>query len=104
MSTPVVDHASEQRVVEVGMSTTVLDHTPRGHASRYVSACYTGMRDDVARTSAYRQAIIEAAADFMWSEEMQESIDAFSTNHASMFDGAEGVEGEHRLEWTQAHR
>ena len=61
MSTPVVDHASEQRVVEVGMSTTVLDHTPRGHASRYVSACYTGMRDDVARTSAYRQAIIEAA-------------------------------------------
>ena len=62
MSTPaVIDHASEQRVVEVGMSTTVLDHTPRGHASRYVSACYTGMRDDVARTSAYRQAIIEAA-------------------------------------------
>ena len=50
------------------------------------------------------QAIIEAAADFMWSEEMQESIDAFSTNHASMFEGAEGVEGEHRLEWTQAHR
>ena len=35
---------------------------------------------------------------------MQESIDAFSTNHASMFEDAAGVEGEHRLEWTQAHR
>ena len=62
MSTPVIlDHAGEQRAVEVGMSTTVLDHTPRGHASRYVSACYTGMRDDLDRTSAYRRAIIEAA-------------------------------------------
>jgi len=40
---------------------TFLDHTPRGHASRYVSACYTGMRDDLDRTSAYRRAIIEAA-------------------------------------------
>ena len=57
----VVDHAGEQRVVEVGMSTTVLDHTPRGHAGRYVQACYTGMRDDVDRTEAYRRAIVEAA-------------------------------------------
>ena len=40
---------------------TYLDHTPRGHAGRYVQACYTGMRDDVDRTEAYRRAIVEAA-------------------------------------------
>ena len=37
-----------------------LDHTPRGHASRYVDSCYSGMRDDVDRTEAYRRAIVEA--------------------------------------------
>ena len=42
-------------------SQTFLDHTPRGHAARYVQACYTGMRDDVDRTEAYRRAIIAAA-------------------------------------------
>jgi protein arginine N-methyltransferase 1 len=38
-----------------------LDHTPRGHASRYVSSCYLGMRDDIDRTEAYRKAIEEMA-------------------------------------------
>ena len=37
------------------------DHTPRGHAARYVDACYAGMRDDVVRTAAYRRAIAAAA-------------------------------------------
>lgn len=31
-----------------------------GHAARYVDSCYAGMRDDVARTTAYRNAIIAA--------------------------------------------
>ena len=38
------------------------DFTPEGHASRYVTDCYAGMRDDVARTQAYRRAIATAAA------------------------------------------
>lgn len=38
-----------------------LDHTPRGHAARYVESCYSGMRDDFDRTEAYRRAIVEAA-------------------------------------------
>ena len=38
------------------------DYTPRGHASRYNNDCYAGMRDDTARTEAYRRAIEEAAA------------------------------------------
>jgi hypothetical protein len=33
------------------------DWSPRGHARRYIDACYTGMRDDTARTRAYEQAI-----------------------------------------------
>jgi len=37
------------------------DHTPRGHAARYIGACYIGMRDDSARTEAYRAAIAAAA-------------------------------------------
>ena len=36
------------------------DHTPRGHAARYTLECYDGMRDDEARTAAYRTAIIAA--------------------------------------------
>ena len=32
-------------------------HTPLGHALRYTDECYDGMRDDVARTSAYYKAI-----------------------------------------------
>jgi type I protein arginine methyltransferase len=36
-------------------------HTPRGHAARYTLACYDGMRDDHARTGAYREAITAAA-------------------------------------------
>ena len=40
----------------------VADHTPMGHAMRYVPDCYTGMRDDHARTEAYRRAIAAAAA------------------------------------------
>ena len=37
------------------------DHTPRGHAARYTPECYDGMRDDAARTAAYRAAITAAA-------------------------------------------
>ena len=50
--------------------------------------------------------ILEAAAEFLWSDQLQESLDAFSRNHASMFadappDATSG--GEQKLEWTQAH-
>ena len=38
------------------------DHTPRGHAARYLPECYEGMRDDKDRTEAYRRAIAAAAS------------------------------------------
>lgn len=38
------------------------DHTPRGHAARYTPECYAGMRDDRARTEAYRCAVAAAVA------------------------------------------
>lgn len=52
------------------------------------------------------EGILDAAAEFLWSDEMAESLEAFSTNHAELFKGAEGLDvedGEHRLEWTTAH-
>ena len=49
-------------------------------------------------------AILEAAAKFLFTDELQASLAAFTTNHASMFVGATGVEGEHRLEWSEAHK
>jgi hypothetical protein len=53
------------------------------------------------------EGILDAAADFLWSDEMAESLELFSSNHADLFEGAEGMdveEGEHRLEWTTAHK
>ena len=52
------------------------------------------------------QLILDAASECLWSDELQASLDTFSTNHAEMFadappDATEG--GEQRLEWTQAH-
>ena len=47
--------------------------------------------------------ILEAASEFLWSDELQSSLDSFSTNHAPLFADATGVEGEQKLEWTQAH-
>lgn len=53
------------------------------------------------------EGILDAAAEFLWSDEMAESLESFSTNHAEMFAGAEGMDvedGEHRLEWTTVHK
>ena len=49
------------------------------------------------------EGILEAAADFLWSDEMAESLDTFSKNHAHLFAGAAFPPTEHKLEWTQAH-
>ena len=46
--------------------------------------------------------VLEAAGEFLWSEQLAQSLDAFVTNHASMFADATAG-GEQRLEWTQAH-
>lgn len=48
-------------------------------------------------------AIVAAAADFLWSAALIESIEAFTLNHVSMFADA-NPDGEQRLEWTEAHR
>ena len=48
------------------------------------------------------EGILDAAAEFLWSEAMATSLDSFSTNHKDMFTGAT-ADGEQRLEWTQAH-
>ena len=47
--------------------------------------------------------ILEAAAKFLFTDELQASLAAFSANYASMFAGAAGTEGEQRLEWSEAH-
>lgn len=52
------------------------------------------------------EAIIETVNRFLWSDMMQESLNSFCENHAEMFVGVRedaGVEGEQKLEWTQAH-
>jgi len=49
-------------------------------------------------------AILEAASEFLWSEQMQDSLEAFTTNYASMFEGATWPAEEQRLEWGEAHR
>ncbi len=46
--------------------------------------------------------ILEAASEFLWSEEIAESLDAFSANHATMFVGG-SVSGEQKLNWHQAY-
>ena len=46
--------------------------------------------------------ILEAAAQFLWSDEMATSLEAFTENHKEMFVGAT-PDGEQKLEWTQAH-
>jgi hypothetical protein len=48
-------------------------------------------------------AIVASAADFMWSRPLATSVEAFTTNHAALF-AEPPANGEHRLEWTQAHR
>ena len=48
------------------------------------------------------EGILDAAAEFLWSEAMATSLDSFSDNHKDMFTGAT-ADGEQRLEWTQAH-
>ena len=49
------------------------------------------------------QEIVATAADFLWSSALAASIEAFTANHLSMFEGSR-PQGEHRLEWTQAHK
>jgi hypothetical protein len=44
------------------------------------------------------QPIIEAAAEFLWSDELQESLDTFARNHASMFAGCTNTASEQKLE------
>ena len=48
--------------------------------------------------------ILDAATKFLWSDEMQESVDAFTRNYTPLFEGSQGPEGEQKLEWTDAHR
>lgn len=67
------------------------------------SRCDRAKTDDMNATT---EGILEAASDFLWSDELQESLDSFSRNHAHMFadappDATSG--GEQKLEWTQAH-
>jgi hypothetical protein len=47
--------------------------------------------------------ILEAAAKFLFTDELQGSLAAFSSNYAAMFAGASGVQGEQKLEWSEAH-
>ena len=51
----------------------------------------------------HTQPILDAAAEFLWSDDLQTSLDDFCANHAPIFAGATGAEGEQKLEYTQAH-
>lgn len=46
--------------------------------------------------------ILEAASEFLWSDDAAETLDQFAANHSAMFKDATAT-GEQRLEWTQAH-
>ena len=48
--------------------------------------------------------IVATAADFLWSQSLLSSIESFTANHLAMFGGSAELHGEHRLEWTQAHK
>ena len=48
--------------------------------------------------------ILDAATKFLWSEDLQESVDQFTANYVGMFHGADGMDGEQRFEWTGAHK
>ena len=48
--------------------------------------------------SAASAALLDAAADFLWSDALQTSADAFVKQHAHEFIGASSS-GEQRLEW-----
>ena len=50
------------------------------------------------------QPIIDIASEFLWGQEMQDSMAAFAANYASMFVGVRHADGEQRLEWTEAHK
>lgn len=48
------------------------------------------------------ESLINAAADYLWSDELQREFDAFAAEHAHMFVGAD-AEGEQRLEWEEVY-
>ena len=48
--------------------------------------------------------ILDAATKFLWSDEMQESVDSFTKNYTPLFEGSTGPDGEQKLEWTEAHK
>ena len=52
------------------------------------------------------ESILEAAAEFLWSADMEASLEAFSRNYAPMFVDATALiqDSGHKLEWTQAHK
>ena len=51
--------------------------------------------------------ILDAANKFLWSDEMQESMDGFASNYGEMFVGVTRQQAagraEQMLEWTEAH-
>eukprot|EP01043_Picozoa_sp_COSAG02_P034377 COSAG02_NODE_2399_length_8948_cov_21.873771_5_plen_158_part_00 len=48
------------------------------------------------------EGILEAASEFLWSEEIAASLESFSASHATMFIGG-STSGEQKLEWHQAY-
>lgn len=47
--------------------------------------------------------LLEKAAEFMWSDGLQQASDAFVQSHAPLFAGASGIDGEQRLEWQKIY-
>eukprot|EP01047_Picozoa_sp_COSAG01_P084238 COSAG01_NODE_17995_length_1107_cov_1.798611_1_plen_89_part_01 len=70
----------------------------------FVPSCATATpREEGSSSSSLLESavmILDAASEYLWSEELAASIDAFVRNHRSMFAGA-SAGGEQKLEWTQ---
>ena len=68
----------------------ILDQAPLGQKTTH-SRLSSGMQ------VASRE-LLESAAEFLWSEELQDRFDAFAAAHSALFVGA-SPDGEQRLEW-----
>ena len=67
-------------------------------------ALYVDREADASALDPSTAPILDAATKFLWNDEMQSSVDAFTRNFVPLFEGATGPDGEQRLEWTEAHR
>ena len=50
------------------------------------------------------EAILQAASEFLFSDSFQAAADKLAETHGHLFLGAQGLEGEQRLEWQEVYK